>query len=62
MTSVALDPHNELVGVLVMSHGTPRSLEELPRFYTEIRRGRPPRPSFSPTSSVATSPSGVSLP
>jgi ferrochelatase len=46
MTSVALDPHNELVGVLVMSHGTPRSLEELPRFYTEIRRGSPPTPEL----------------
>jgi len=30
------------VGVLVMYHGTPRSLEELPAFYTEIRRGNPP--------------------
>jgi len=30
------------VGVLVMAHGTPRSIEELPAFYTEIRRGRPP--------------------
>ena len=29
-------------GVLVMSHGTPRSLDELADFYTEIRRGRPP--------------------
>jgi ferrochelatase len=30
------------VGVLVMAHGTPRTLDELPGFYTEIRRGRPP--------------------
>jgi ferrochelatase len=29
-------------GVLVMAHGTPRSLEEIEPFYTEIRRGRPP--------------------
>jgi ferrochelatase len=29
-------------GVLVMAHGTPRTLEEIPAFYTEIRRGRPP--------------------
>lgn len=29
-----------------MSHGTPRSLDELPRFYTEIRRGRPPTPEL----------------
>ena len=46
MTSVALDPRSELVGVLVMSHGTPRSLEELPAFYTEIRRGHPPTPEL----------------
>jgi ferrochelatase len=31
-------------GVLVMAHGTPRSLEEVGAFYTEIRRGRPPSP------------------
>ena len=30
------------VGVLVMAHGTPERLEDLPAFYTEIRRGRPP--------------------
>jgi ferrochelatase len=29
-----------------MSHGTPRSLDELPAFYTEIRRGRPPPPEL----------------
>lgn len=34
------------VGVLVMAHGTPRSLEELPSFYTEIRRGSPPPPEL----------------
>jgi protoporphyrin/coproporphyrin ferrochelatase len=30
------------VGVLVMAHGTPRSLDELGAYYTEIRRGSPP--------------------
>jgi protoporphyrin/coproporphyrin ferrochelatase len=30
------------VGVLVMFHGTPRSLGDLRDFYTEIRRGQPP--------------------
>jgi ferrochelatase len=30
------------VGVLVMAHGTPRSLDDLGAFYTEIRRGSPP--------------------
>jgi ferrochelatase len=34
------------VGVLVMAHGTPRSLDELPAFYTEIRRGSPPPPEL----------------
>ena len=29
-------------GVLVMVQGTPRSVEEVAPFYTEIRRGRPP--------------------
>lgn len=32
------------IGVLVMAHGTPASLDDLPGFYTEIRRGRPPSP------------------
>jgi ferrochelatase len=30
------------VGVLVMAHGTPRSLDDLEAFYTKIRRGNPP--------------------
>lgn len=30
------------VGVLAMAHGTPRSLDEIPAFYTEIRRGVAP--------------------
>lgn len=33
-------------GVLVMDHGTPRRLDDLPAFYTEIRRGRPPTPEL----------------
>jgi protoporphyrin/coproporphyrin ferrochelatase len=33
------------VGVLAMAHGTPRSIEEIPAFYTEIRRGHPPSPA-----------------
>ena len=33
-------------GVLVMAHGTPRTLGELPAFYTEIRRGSPPPPAL----------------
>ena len=30
------------VGVLVMAHGTPPSLDDVAAFYTEIRRGHPP--------------------
>ncbi len=33
-------------GVLVMAHGTPESADDLPRFVTEIRRGRPPEPQL----------------
>lgn len=32
------------VGVLVMAHGTPERMEDLPRFYEEVRHGRPPSP------------------
>ncbi len=34
------------VGVLVMAHGTPRRIEDIEAFYTEIRRGRPPTPEL----------------
>ena len=34
------------IGVLVMAHGTPHSLDDLPAFYTEIRRGSPPPPEL----------------
>jgi ferrochelatase len=30
------------IGVVVMAHGTPHTLDDLPAFYTEIRRGSPP--------------------
>jgi ferrochelatase len=33
-------------GVLVMAHGTPRRLEELGAFYTEIRHGHAPSPAL----------------
>jgi protoporphyrin/coproporphyrin ferrochelatase len=32
----------ERVGVLVMAYGTPRRLDDVEAYYTEIRRGRPP--------------------
>ncbi|HEY5250019.1 MAG TPA: ferrochelatase [Acidimicrobiales bacterium] len=42
MTTAAPGDQGGRTGVLVMAHGTPRSLEEIAGFYTEIRRGRPP--------------------
>ncbi|UHA72577.1 ferrochelatase [Paenibacillus sp. 481] len=32
------------IGVLVMSYGTPRSMDEIEPYYTHIRRGSPPAP------------------
>jgi ferrochelatase len=32
------------IGVLVMSYGTPESLDQVEAYYTHIRRGRPPTP------------------
>lgn len=32
------------VGVLVMSYGTPQSMDRIEAYYTHIRRGRPPSP------------------
>lgn len=34
----------ETIGVLVMSYGTPESLEQIEPYYTHIRRGRKPSP------------------
>jgi ferrochelatase len=33
-------------GVLLMAYGTPRSLDEVEAFYTDIRGGRPPTPEL----------------
>jgi len=33
---------NRKVGVLVMSYGTPESMDQIEAYYTHIRRGRPP--------------------
>ncbi len=33
-------------GVLVMAYGTPRSLDDVERYYTDIRHGRPPAPEL----------------
>jgi ferrochelatase len=35
---------NRPVGVLVMSYGTPKSMDRIEAYYTHIRRGRPPTP------------------
>lgn len=34
--------HNPVTGVLVMSYGTPESMEGIEAYYTHIRRGHPP--------------------
>lgn len=34
----------ETIGVLVMSYGTPESMEQIEAYYTHIRRGNPPTP------------------
>ncbi|MBA3629254.1 MAG: ferrochelatase [Actinobacteria bacterium] len=36
----------EASAVLVMAYGTPRSLDEVEPYYTDIRRGRPPPPEL----------------
>ena len=41
----------DALGVVLMAYGTPRSPDEILPYYTDIRRGRPPDPSSSPTSS-----------
>ncbi len=33
-------------GVVVMAYGTPRGLEDVERYYTDIRHGRPPTPEL----------------
>jgi protoporphyrin/coproporphyrin ferrochelatase len=37
---------SERLAVLVMAYGTPRSLDEVESYYTDIRRGRPPPPDL----------------
>ncbi len=39
-----IDHAEETIGVLVMSYGTPESLDQIEAYYTHIRRGRPPSP------------------
>src|SRR5256885_7848425 len=34
------------VGVLLMAHGTPSSLDEMPEYLTLVRGGRPPSPEL----------------
>jgi protoporphyrin/coproporphyrin ferrochelatase len=37
---------SERLGVLVMAYGTPRSIEDIESYYTDIRGGRPPPPEL----------------
>ena len=34
------------VGVILMAHGTPSSLDEMPEYLTLVRGGRPPSPEL----------------
>ena len=34
------------IGVVLMAYGTPRAVEEIEAYYTDIRRGRPPTPEL----------------
>jgi ferrochelatase len=36
--------HDNKIGVLVMSYGTPESMDDVETYYTHIRRGHPPTP------------------
>ena len=35
-----------MTGVLLMAHGTPSSLDEMPAYLTRVRGGRPPSPEL----------------
>ena len=35
-----------MVGVLLMAHGTPSSLDEMPEYLRLVRGGRPPSPAL----------------
>ncbi|MFD1953443.1 ferrochelatase [Paenibacillus thailandensis] len=37
---------NDKIGVLVMSYGTPKSMDDIESYYTHIRRGNPPTPEL----------------
>ena len=34
------------IGVLLMAYGTPRTLDEVEPYYTDVRGGRPPTPAL----------------
>jgi ferrochelatase len=35
-----------VIAVILMAHGTPRAIEDIEAYYTDIRRGRPPSPEL----------------
>jgi ferrochelatase len=39
-----MSKHDNKIGVLVMSYGTPESMDDVETYYTHIRRGHPPTP------------------
>jgi len=47
MTGHASDPPGaDRIAAVVMAYGTPRSVDEIEPYYTDIRRGRPPTPEL----------------
>jgi len=41
-----IDQKNTKIGVLVMSYGTPESMDDVEAYYTHIRRGNAPTPEL----------------
>ena len=46
MSAPEPEPPDARIGVLVMAHGTPPTLDDLEAFVTELRRGRPAEPEL----------------
>src|SRR5215470_5866992 len=40
------EPNDDHLGILLMAHGTPSSLDEMPEYLTIVRGGRPPSPEL----------------
>src|SRR5512133_2007612 len=43
---LAADSGSRMTAILLMAHGTPASLDEMPEYLTRVRGGRPPSPEL----------------